>query len=74
MNSRDLLTAGALALIAAALFVGCGEAQQTFNANEAPPLSADALSDAQNQDKAVEDAERAESARISGPGARSKKH
>lgn len=74
MNRRDVLTMVGLAVAAATLFIGCGESQQNFkDPNDLPPISADALADIQDQDRAIEDAERAESAKLGGSTARPKK-
>jgi hypothetical protein len=62
MSRLNLFTLAALALCAALVFAGCGEAERTDfkDPSELPPISADAAAAARSEDEAVADAERAE--------------
>ncbi|MDG3006863.1 hypothetical protein [Paludisphaera mucosa] len=65
MSRLNLLTLSALALCTIILFAGCGEEQRTVfkDANELPPINADAAAAARSEDEAVADAERSEGAK-----------
>ncbi len=62
MSRLNALTLAALAICAAMVIAGCGEAERTVfkDPSELPPISADAAAAARSEDEAVADAERAE--------------
>jgi|APThiThiocy_cv2_1041547.scaffolds.fasta_scaffold139211_1 hypothetical protein len=66
MNRMNTLSVAALVAGVATLLAGCGSDDgpgYLKDPNSAPPISADALSEAQAEQDAVADAERAEGAR-----------